>query len=636
MGKIVDPDLLYTCILCGKRFHPNSTRQKCCNSIILRKCAYCGNEFETHCTTSDTKQTCSEKCQVAFIKSKRETSAKLSKKICKWCGEEFEPSSVRDVYCKNPHYQTCAVCGNQFEIDVRRDSSVKTCSKTCRYKLASENKDIEAMVSTLRNTMQSKHGVDNPMQLHSSVEKIKETNRKKHGVDWYTQTDEYKQRVKATSLENYGTRHFLSSEVVKNKRAETLKNKGVDNVFQLDEVKQKSKDTNREKFGVEYVSQSPEIHKRMMLNKENNIAKDGKRFDSNYELQFYNFLLNLGYDNIETQVPLTFEYAGKQHITLIDFKVDNILLEVKGPHLLDGVYDYAQTVPISAKLDVYRQNHVIVITDKTDKVNSIFGQPNSSESNGLKYSDKCPNPLIGVDFELFKESPKFPYAKDRPKCFYDVRVDGKLSSHEAFYDPEIRWKMILNRINYSGGFIDSKQILTAMNVTRTCKQPSWFSKERAKSLITNYCSSDNIYDLAAGWGARADACKELNREYIACDYNKDLVQWYDEVGKTHIEWCDGREFKTDKSCSIFICPPYSDPNTGRCFEDYNFEGFDESAQSLTQCQWLEIAMKNAPNFVDATMVCKVVDPGWEKYVVETIQNKSHLGVNNEYVIHVTK
>jgi hypothetical protein len=124
--------------------------------------------------------------------------------------------------------------------------------------------------------------------------------------------------------------------------------------------------------------------------------------------------------------------------------------------------------------------------------------------------------------------------------------------------------------------------------------------------------------------------------YIACDYNKELVDWHLEQQRDTIVWHDGRTFTCDMPCSIFICPPYSDPATGRCFEDYNFDGFDESAQSLSQCQWLLIAMKNAPNFLDATMVCKVVDRGWDKYVVETLDNDSHFGTNHEYVIHLTK
>lgn len=283
-------------------------------------------------------------------------------------------------------------------------------------------------------------------------------------------------------------------------------------------------------------------------------------------------------------------------------------------------------------INTFKANNIILIT--SGEASKYFGKPNSKQSNGLKYQHKCPNPLIGVDIELFSNSIEFPYRCDRPRCFYDVRVDGKKSAYEAFYDSSIRWKMIINRINYSGGFIDARQILNALNITRTCKQPSWFNKSLAERIISDYCTSDTIYDLAAGWGARYEAAKKLNRKYVACDFNKDLVDWHHDLGRYEIQYADGRNFKYDSTCSIFICPPYSDPRTGRCFEDYNFEGFDSSAKGLSQCDWLKLAITNAPNALEAILVCKIVDPGWEKYIVDTISNKSHFGKNFEYILKI--
>ena len=43
-------------------------------------------------------------------------------------------------------------------------------------------------------------------------------------------------------------------------------------------------------------------------------------------------------------------------------------------------------------------------------------------------------------------------------------------------------------------------------------------------------------------------------------------------------------------------------------------------------------MKNIPNAKEYLMVCKVVDKGFEKYIVEEKVNKSHLGINKEYVL----
>lgn len=280
----------------------------------------------------------------------------------------------------------------------------------------------------------------------------------------------------------------------------------------------------------------------------------------------------------------------------------------------------------------YRARHIIAITEAGAE--AAIGKPNSTVSNGLKYLKKCPYPLIGVDVELFTKTPNFPYREDRPKCFYEVKVDGKPSAHEAFYDEQIRWKMIVNRILYSGGFIDNRQILQAMNISRTCKQPSWFSKQLAKKIIQTYCKEDTIVDPFAGWGARHDASVELHKNYIGSDFNPKLVKWHEEMGR-NIKFGDANKVKFDGKCDVFICPPYSDPKTGRCFEDYNFIDFNESAKALSQCDWLKIVMKNVPNATNYVMVCKVVDEGWDKYIIDTKTNKSHFGTNNEYVLVVS-
>ena len=124
--------------------------------------------------------------------------------------------------------------------------------------------------------------------------------------------------------------------------------------------------------------------------------------------------------------------------------------------------------------------------------------------------------------------------------------------------------MILNRINYSGGFIDAKQVLTAMNVTRTCKQPSWFSKQLASRIIQQYCTSNVIVDTFAGWGMRHDAAIELGKQYIGLDFNKELVDWHQEHGR-NILWGDANQFRYEEECSVFICPPYSDSRAGQAY-----------------------------------------------------------------------
>lgn len=361
-------------------------------------------------------------------------------------------------------------------------------------------------------------------------------------------------------------------------------------------------------------------HKNNSFKNANSI--DGKRFDSKYEVLVYEYCKRNNIP-IECQIPLKYKYKGQQHITFIDFRIDGILFEVKGGHLLHGIYDYAMPVPIKEKLKIYKEHNVIVITDKYGS--EVIPKKESKDSNGLNYKNKCPYPLIGVDIELFN-NPEFPFAKDKPKCFYTVSVDGKPSALEAWDNELIRWNMIKNRINYVGGFIDNKAILTAMNVTRTCKQPSWFSKSYAKQLIEKYITTDTIVDPFAGWGTRCEASLELNKNYIGGDLNPELVEWHKLLNRP-ITLLDANNLKYNRDdCSVFICPPYTN------YEKY----FDGQDLKTTQCEWLNIIMKNVPNAKEYLMVCKVVDKGWEKYIVEEKVNKSHLGTNKEYVIKVTQ
>lgn len=267
MPQKISPDIIRTCKLCGQEFHPTSRKQYCCNQMKPRKCVYCGREFLALCSTAETKKTCSKECKIEYAKIARAKSLENSKRICKWCGKEFTPKTAQQVYCNDIHYQTCSVCGKQFEIDVRTDPYVKTCSDECRYKQMVASQDKEAIAANVKKSMLKKYGVENAMQLKSSIEKIKRTNLEKYGSEWYAQTDEYKERVEQTDLEKYGVKHHLQSKEVIDKRVETVQEKyGVNNVFQAEEVKDKIKSANLDKYGSEFVSQSAAIQDKITAN----------------------------------------------------------------------------------------------------------------------------------------------------------------------------------------------------------------------------------------------------------------------------------------------------------------------------------------------------------------------------------
>lgn len=544
----------------------------------LRICVICGKEFEFDYHSP--KKCCSSECSVKL----REHTIQAKVAICKLCGKEFTPLNNSSVYCAGPHYRECEVCGNQFTLK-SPVSKATVCSDRCR---------------------QIKREQTNVQKYGTRVVSQNSTVKVKLSEAYYAKSD---QRV-ATCVQRYGTDNPTKSAEVRNKISTTVSSVDCQNRITTTCV---------EKYGVPHSSAVPEIHQKSWNTRKGIRATDGTPLDSSWEKLVYDFWASLGL-TVERNVPIQFEYNGKQHTTFIDFRVDGLLFEVKGKPYLDGVYDYKQAVPIDRKLEVYKDNHVILIT--SDHSKGMFGHKDSTESNGLKHLDICPNPLIGVDIVLFDENPEFPYASNKPSCFYDVSVNGKPSQHTAFYDKKLRWEIIKNRIQYVGGYIDAKEILVGLNVTRKAKQPSWFSKSYAKRLIKEYCTTGVVVDPFAGWGTRCDASIALHKQYLGCDANAELVKWHNDNGRA-ILYMDARDFRYLGECSVFICPPYGDT-----------EIYFDGQSNLSECEWLDFVIKNIPNAKEYIMVCHEVSAKYKPFIVDTKVNSSHFNTNVEYVIVV--
>ena len=561
------------CKYCGKPFDASGT-QVYCNGPHYATCIICGKQFEVN--PKQPKQCCSRECS-AKLRSKHIAS---KTKICKLCGKEFHPRNNTSIYCDGPHYKPCPVCGKTVEVRKGEEylDTTRCCSVECSNKLRSQ-------------TCIEKYGVD-------IVSKNIDVRKKLHDSAIAAEPERIQR-----CMDKYGVPNVAMNPDIRKKISFTVKSKS---------CIAKTHQTMNSRYGVDYAMQNDSLYKKQCDTRKGIYASDGTKVDSSYELAVYEFFLRNHIDFIY-QYPIEFDYDGSKYRTYIDFKLDDFLLEVKGAHLLGGCFDYAASVPIEQKLKVYADNDVIVCTDSS--MFHLF-----IESTGRRYA-KTTN-LIGLDIALFN-NPTFPYDESKPRCFYDVEVNRRLSAHDGFFDEATRWKMMLNRIEYVGGFINNKSILTAMNVTKTCSQPSWFSKKLAKYIISKYCTSDTIVDPFAGWGTRHDAAIELDRKYIGIDANEELVKYHRRMNR-NINFGDAKSFKYLDNCSVFICPPYKDS------EIY----FENQDITLDECDWLDIVINNIPNASEYVMVCKNINDKYSKFIVETIQKSSHLGESKEYIVVV--
>lgn len=363
--------------------------------------------------------------------------------------------------------KTCAICGKDFE--AKETSIATTCSNTCRMKLreqtnllkygvTSPNKIPEnrerfrkqtlANANKRKQTCLERYGVEYSSQNREIRDRISatvksneckeqtlETNRRKFGADHAMQIDSIKsaqlKKAKTTMLEKYGVEHpcqdsSIAHRAISNMQKAMIEKYGTvvpSHVGEINERRIKNiKSTMIDRYGAEYPGQVKELHDKMARNCFNKTADDGTHVDSGYEQLVYNFLLRNELE-FEYQIPVNYLYNESKHVSYIDFNVQNRLYEVKGAHLLKGIYDHAKyTVPIEVKLKVYSDHEVVIITDSF--MHSLF---ETSET------------LQGIAIEIFKET---------------------------WQNEQTVWKIIQTKLAEGIKFVDCKMIKQGLNKER--------------------------------------------------------------------------------------------------------------------------------------------------------------------------
>ena len=152
----------------------------------------------------------------------------MVKRICVWCGKEFETNSGRRKVCNDEHFRPCPDCGKPVKIvETSYAEFLKHGPRRC-----TECARKAALKTRANKSAEEKQKI---------IEKRKATNRERFGTEYASQSAEIKQKAADTMMERYGVVKPLQSK----------------------EIRESMKQHNLEKYGVEHVMQIPEVAARI-------------------------------------------------------------------------------------------------------------------------------------------------------------------------------------------------------------------------------------------------------------------------------------------------------------------------------------------------------------------------------------
>ncbi len=240
------------------------------------------------------------------------------KRTCKLCGKEFDAKGKgRRLICKDMHYNTCVVCGRQFEVDQSTYTRV-TCSTECRRKLNSESAKLRMANHSTKKTNSTSKGkysrnciicgesfntnseirctcyndhvckceicgteyhVGSQGNYHRTCghkcagELRARELEAKWGVRSTLQLSEVAEKIKQTNIKRYGVENPLSSPEIREQiKVTCLKRYGVEFATQSEEMQSKSRKTCLERYGTEIAAQSEIVQEHM---RKTNIERYG-------------------------------------------------------------------------------------------------------------------------------------------------------------------------------------------------------------------------------------------------------------------------------------------------------------------------------------------------------------------------
>ncbi len=442
-----------------------------------------------------------------------------------------------------------------------------------------------------------------------------------------------------TCQEKYGVNNPSCSEEAKNKISEKVKESCTD------ERQKKIEETKLKKYGKRSITDSEKSMKSRIENNGSIVVNhkyeyDNLQFHSSWELYYYIYQKEILGNNISRGNIFEYEFDGKIHRYECDFIVNDKNVEIKGNQYLDEneelYFPYTKQTKIdsiekqkqwNSKQKCMEENNVQIISKKEiDSIIKIVDE---------KYT-KNYVPLFRIDFE-------FPYPTIKNKSDYDIiryfhksiyhaRRNGELSPFEAWQNKNLVKKSALNRLKYIGT-CKPFDVVQGFNIAKIAPKVSVFNPKLAEELIKKYLNDCNtIIDSFSGFSGRMVGAWRCGKKYIGYDINKThveesnmIINYFDmkNCSVSQKDLLNMEETNYDKNYAFFTCSPYEDK-----------EIWNEN-ETIKSCdEWIDLCLEKHK--------CKkylfVVDKTkkYKNNIVEIIENKSHFGSNNEYVILIEK
>ena len=442
-----------------------------------------------------------------------------------------------------------------------------------------------------------------------------------------------------TCMKKYGVSNPSCSNEARNKISEKIKESCTE------ERQKKIEESKLKKYGKRSITDSEKSMKSRIENNGSLVVNhkyeyDNLQFHSSWELYYYIYEKEILENNISRGNIFEYEFDGKIHRYECDFIVNDKNVEIKGNQYLDEneelYFPYTKQTKIdsiekqkqwNAKQKCMKENNVQIISKK--EIDSI-----------IKIVDKK---YTKNYIHLFRIDLEFPYPTIKNKSDYDIiryfhksiyhaRRNGELSPFEAWQNKNLVKKSALNRLKYIGT-CKPFDIVQGFNIAKIAPKVSVFNPKLAEELIKKYLNDyDTIIDSFSGFSGRMIGAWRCGKKYIGYDINKThveesnmIINYFDMKNCSVLQknLLDVKETTYGKNYAFFTCSPYEDK-----------EIWNENEIIKSCDEWIDLCLKKHK--------CKkylfVVDKT-EKYknnIVEIIENKSHIGSNNEYVILIEK